>query len=83
MDSLQHSWYAGIDILQSQPSCIYARGFTDCCRCATQQTAHDKSFLVKQLLTGLPPVTRRVAEMRAGKAPGPGSSQVGDLPSCN
>jgi len=42
-----------------------------------QTATHDKSFLVKHLLAGLPPVTRRVAEMRANRAPGPGNSQVG------
>lgn len=38
---------------------------------------HDKTApLVKQLLAGLPPVTKRVAEMRAGKNPGSTQAQA-------
>jgi hypothetical protein len=37
------------------------------------QTAHDAPYLVKHLLYGLPPVQQRVAEMRAGRGPGPAS----------
>ena len=40
------------------------------------QTAHDAPYLVKHLLHGLPPVQQRVAEMRAGRAPGPASAQA-------
>ena len=40
------------------------------------QTTQDKAFLVKNLLAGLPSVTRRVAEMRAGRAPGTQAQQV-------
>ena len=33
------------------------------------QTAHDSSYLVRNLLNNLPPVTERVRQMRQGKAP--------------
>ncbi len=42
--------------------------------CAVPQTAHDAPYLVKHLLHGLPPVQQRVAEMRAGRAPGVSAS---------
>ncbi len=44
--------------------------------CGVLQTAHDKAYLAKNLLAGLPPVTKRVAEMRAGRSPGPNNSQA-------
>ena len=33
------------------------------------QTAHDAAYLVKHLLAGMPAVTERVQQMRAGRAP--------------
>ena len=33
------------------------------------QTAHDPGYLVKHLLSGLPPVVERVKRMRGGTAP--------------
>jgi hypothetical protein len=33
------------------------------------QTAHDQAYLTKTLLSHLPPVEQRVAEMRSGRGP--------------
>lgn len=48
--------------------------FSDCvdynmCLGGVEKGAHDQQYLTKTLLAGLPPVERRVAEMRSGKAP--------------